>query len=66
MSYIDFTNITKKYAGSWVVLNEKLNKVIVADVNAKRAYNKALKKGYRIPILFKVPKEIKPYFLSSF
>jgi len=62
MNYIDLTNITKKYSGSWVALNEKLDKVIVSDSNAKKVYDKAVKRGHRTPTLFKVPKQIKPYF----
>lgn len=62
MDYIDLTNIAKKYSGSWVALNEKLDKVIVADSNVKKVYVEAVKKGHKTPTLFKVPKQIKPYF----
>lgn len=59
---IDLTKIYKKYKGLWVVLDEKLSKVISFDKNAERAYKKAFQKGYKKPTLFKVPKENLPYF----
>jgi len=61
-NYIDFTNIQKKYKGSWIALNDSLDKVISYGKNAKSVYEKAVKKGYKIPTIFKVPKEITPYF----
>lgn len=59
---IDLTKIYKKYKGLWVVLDEKLSKVIAFDKDANRAHKKALEQGYKKPTLFKVPKENLPYF----
>ena len=59
---IDLTNIYKKYKGLWIVLDEKLKKVVSADKNAERAYKKAIEEGYKKPTLFKVPKHNLPYF----
>ncbi len=59
------TNLTKifnKYKGLWVVLDEKLNKVISYNKNAEKAYKEAVEKGYKKPTLFKVPQENLPYF----
>lgn len=61
-NYLDMTKIQKKYKGLWIVLNDKLDNVVTYDSNAKRAYEKAMKKGYKTPTLFKVPREITPYF----
>ena len=38
---MNFTKIYAKYKGSWVALDQKLNKVISADSNAKKAYQAA-------------------------
>lgn len=65
-NYIDFTKIQKKYKGSWVALDDKLDNVISNGKNAKSVYEKAVKKGYKSPTLFKVPKQITPYFGVSF
>lgn len=60
--YIDLTNISKKYKGSWITLDKSLKNVLSFDKDAKKAYDKAVKKGFNKPTLFKVPKEIVPYF----
>lgn len=45
----------------WVTLTESLDTVISADKNPKTALDKAFKKGYKKPTLFKVPKENNAY-----
>jgi hypothetical protein len=63
---IDWTKIYKKYKGLWVALDEKERKVVAFDKEAKKAFEKARKKGVKIPILFKVPTEIIPYVGTPF
>jgi len=63
---IDWTKIYKKYKGLWVVLDEKERKVVAFDKEAKKAFEKARKKGVKIPILFKVPTEVIPYVGTPF
>lgn len=58
---IDWTKIYQKYKGLWVALDEDEKMVVAYDKVAKRAYDKAKKKGIKIPILFKVPTKIIPY-----
>lgn len=58
---IDWTKIYKKYKGLWVALDENEKTVIAHDKLAKEAFEKAQKKGIKIPILFKVPTKIIPY-----
>ena len=58
----DLTRLLEKYKGLWVVLNKSLNKVIVANKNAKKAYDLAITKGEEQPTLFKVPQKNIPYF----
>lgn len=65
-NYIDLTAIQKKYKGSWVALNDDLSLVISYGSDANSVLKKATKKGYKSPTLFKVPKEIIPYFGASF
>ena len=60
------TAIQKKYKGSWIALNDKLDSVISYGSDANSVLEKATKKGYKSPTLFKVPREIVPYFGASF
>jgi hypothetical protein len=61
MKAINLGPVFKKYKGLWVTLTESLDTVISADTNPKTALEKALKKGYTKPTLFKVPKENTAY-----
>lgn len=45
-----------KYRNKWVALDDKTGKVVGADKSAKIAYEQAQKKGVKIPILTRVPK----------
>jgi hypothetical protein len=58
---LDWAKIYKKYKGLWVVLDEKERRVVAFDRNAKKAFEKAQKKGVKIPILFKVPSKTISY-----
>jgi len=61
MKAINLGYVFEKYKGLWVTLTESLDTVISADKNPKRALDKALKKGYKKPTLFKVPRENNAY-----
>jgi len=63
---IDWTKIYEKYKGLWIALDEKESRVVAFDKEAKKAFEKARKKGVKIPILFKVPTEIIPYVGTPF
>ena len=52
---IDWRDLSKKYKGLWVALDEKEKKVISSGKTAKKVYNEAKKKGVGIPILYRVP-----------
>ncbi len=58
---VDLTNIYRKYKGQWVALDQKLVKVLSSNKNAKVAYEQAVKRGYKVPTLFKVPSKNIPY-----
>lgn len=61
MTAIDWSEIYKKYKGQWVALEEDEVTVISSGATAKVAYDKALKKGYKNPILTHMPKDLMPY-----
>ena len=60
MKPIDLSPVLEKYKGSWVALTDS-DTVISADKSAKKAYDEAIKKGYKEPILFKVPQHDLPH-----
>ncbi len=55
MNSMDLTQVYEKYKGLWVAFTDAY-KVISADKSAQKAHAEALSKGYKQPILFKVPK----------
>lgn len=58
---IDWTNICKKYKGLWVGLKDDEKTVVASGKTVKEVMEKAQKKGYEKPILFRVPTKIIPY-----
>ena len=61
MAAIDLTDIYKKYKGKWVALAEDEQTVLESGEKATTVYEKAKARGYKKPILMKIPKEIIPY-----
>ncbi len=55
MQTVDLSPVLEKFKGLWVALTDT-DSVISADKSAKKAYDEAIKKGYKEPILFKVPR----------
>ncbi len=50
------TKVYEQYKGKWVVLaGPQSNKVVVSGRSAKAVYEAAVKKGYKIPTLWRVP-----------
>ena len=60
MQSIDLTKVFEQYKGMWVAFTDKYN-VVAADKSAKKVYEGARKKGYKIPRLFKMPNSITPF-----
>ena len=60
MNAVDLSNVLEKFKGLWVALTDS-DSVISADKSAKKAYEEAIKKGYKEPILFRVPKHDVPH-----
>lgn len=63
---MNLTPIYRKYKGLWVALDNNLKKVISAERDAKKAHENAIKKGYKTPVLFKVPQNNLPYIGTFF
>jgi len=60
MKSIDLTKVCEQYKGLWIAFNEKYE-VVSSDKNAKKVYDAAVKKGYSVPRLFKMPQQILPF-----
>ena len=60
MNAVDLSKVLEKFKGLWVTLTDS-DIVISANKSAKRAYEEAIKKGYKAPILFKVPQHDVPH-----
>ena len=54
----DFIWIHKKYKGKWVALTSDEKSVVSSGKTAKEVYDQAHKKGFKEPILMKVPKAV--------
>ena len=58
---IDWTKIYKKYKGLWVALKDDEKTVISSGKTAKEAINKAHDKGFKNPILTRMPENLVTY-----
>ena len=54
MKPVDLSKTLEQFKGMWVALTES-DTVISAHKSPKQAQEEAVKKGYKEPILFKVP-----------
>jgi len=60
MKPTDLSPVLEQFKGLWVTLTDA-ESVISANKSAKKAYEEAIKKGYKDPILFKVPQHDFPH-----
>ena len=58
---IDWTKIFKKYRGFWIALDKDESTVISANKTAKIAFKEAREKGFKNPIMTRVPEDLKSY-----
>lgn len=58
---LDWTPIYKMYKGKWVALDDDEVTVISSGETVKEVMWEAEKKGYKKPILFRVPTKVIPY-----
>jgi hypothetical protein len=57
---INWTKIYKKYKGFWVTLKDDEKTVVASGKTVKEVMAKAQTKGYKQPILMRVPSKILP------
>lgn len=60
MNTVDLSKVLEKFKGLWVTLTDS-DVVISAHKSAKKAYEEAIRKGYKEPTLFKVPQHDLPH-----
>ena len=58
---VDWTNIYKKYKGLWVALSDDEKIVLAFGETAGDALENAKSKGYKNPILSKMPEKLITY-----
>ena len=58
---LDWSEIAKKYKGSWIALKEDEQTVIASGSTAKEVLEKARNKGYPKPILTRIPEAVITY-----
>ena len=63
MKAIDMTPIIRKYPGYFVALSYDRKKVLSKGHTPEEALREAKKKGYKDPILTKIPYENRSYLL---
>ena len=58
---IDWTKIFQKYKGKWVALKDDEKTVVASGSTAKEAWERAQSKGFKKPILTRMPTKLIPY-----
>lgn len=58
---IDWTRTYKKYRGLWVALLDDEKTVIASGKTVNAVMAASIKRGYKQPILMRLPTEIIPY-----
>ncbi len=61
MQAIDWSGIYKNYKGLWVALAKDEQTVLASGKTAKEAWDRALKKGFKKPILTRMPTKLITY-----
>ena len=57
----DWSKIYKKYKGLWVALLDDEKKVVGSGKTAREAFDEAVKRGHKSPILSRVPEDLNAY-----
>ena len=58
---IDWSNIYKKYKGLWIALKDDEKTVVASGKTVKEVWEKAQQKGYKKPILTRMPEKLVTY-----
>lgn len=51
----DWTKIFRKYKGKWVALTDDEKSIIAAGSTVAEVMDKSKRKGFNLPVLFKIP-----------
>ncbi|MBU1323486.1 hypothetical protein KKE48_00310 [Patescibacteria group bacterium] len=57
----DWTHLFPKFAGLWVAFGKDEETVVSSAKSLKNTVKRAEEKGFKMPLLFKVPSEFLPY-----
>lgn len=57
--------LSQKYPNQWVAVESKSGKVVGASKSAKVAYEQSQKRGIKVPLMMKIPKEYGTYILTA-
>lgn len=60
MPVADLSKVLEPFKGMWVALTDT-DKVISANKSVRKVVEEAKKKGYKAPVLFKVPQRDLPH-----
>jgi len=61
MKPINWNQLFDSYKGKWVALEQNKKTVVSSGKNAKTVFEKAKKKGVKVPTLVKVPTKMIPF-----
>lgn len=65
MKDTNYKLLSKKYPNQWVAVESRSGNVVGASKSAKVAYEQSQKKGIKVPLMMKVPKEYATYILTA-
>lgn len=58
---VDWTKMSNEYKGQWIALKEDQTTILSSGDSLKKVIADAKVKGFKDPIVTKIPKEIVPY-----
>lgn len=65
MKDTNYNLLSKKYPDQWVAVESRSGKVVGASRSAKIAYEQSQRKGIKVPLMMKIPKEYGTYILIT-
>lgn len=65
MKSTDYRLLSKKYPDQWVAVESRSGRLVGASKSARAAYDQSQKKGIKIPLMMKIPKEYDVYYILA-
>ncbi|MEK7141008.1 MAG: DUF5678 domain-containing protein [Patescibacteria group bacterium] len=65
MKHANYHLLSKKYPDQWVAVESRSGRVVGASRSAQVAYDQSQKKGTKVPLMMKIPKEYGTYILIA-